>query len=755
MKSSINLLLVEDCENDALLTELGLARAGFQANIKRVCTELEMTEALEQESWDLILSDYSMPSFNGLQGLSILKQSGRDIPFIILSGTIGEDRAVKAIKAGAKDFVAKGDFERLIPAITRELKEVEERERQRMSEHLVAASEDIFRALLENSLTGIYVIQEYRFVYVNPTLCRILGYSAEELTSGPLLQFVCPEIRDTVEANLKKRLEGTLKSARYELSMIRKNGSIAQIEVHGTRTEYHGSPSIFGILLDVTKRKQAEDHFSRTFHASPHGITLSSAKDGFIIKANEAFLSMTGNAKEDVIGHDLVELGVWANAEEMAGASKSQNRLISLRRKTGELLQVLVSDDKVEVGGETCTLAFFNDITELKKIESQMLRNQRMESIGTLAGGIAHDLNNALAPILMSAQLLRMEAADPKVMRILDVLEGSAKRGAEMVKQVLTFARGIEGKHGIVQLKHLVQDIVTLCKQTFPKSIDVRQKVAGDVWPVKGDSTQLHQVLLNLSVNARDAMPTGGILEISASNVTLDADSSRIHPEATAGAYTELIISDTGSGMPAHIQAKIFDPFFTTKELGKGTGLGLSTVRSIVKNHNGFLILESAENKGTRFKIYLPSLADSQALANGPAPLTLPSGNGECILVVDDEAVIRDIARQMLQTFGYTVLVAANGAEAVALCARNPGKIKVMITDLTMPVMDGAAAIAAVGTIDAEIKVIVASGSVLEGMAKEPREGSVRAVIEKPYTPEKLLTTIHRVLQEKNAVSAT
>lgn len=752
MNKFLNVLLLEDSENDAVLTEFELERAGLQPKVHRIWTEEQMKEALEQQSWDLILSDFSMPSFSGLQGLSLLKQSGLDIPFIVLSGTIGEEGAANAIRAGAKDFVSKGNRTKLIASIQRELDEARERNRNKCQQ-LIGTTDENLRALLDNSITGMYVIQDYQFVYVNATICRILGYTATELTSRPLVEFIAEDQRQKVQENVRQRLDGLAKKAHYTLKMICNGGTITEVEVHGTRSDYNGKPSIFGILLDISKRKQAEERFSKMFRSSPIGMCLSSAKDGFIIEVNEAFLSIVGESKENVIGQTLGDFEIRIESQEGAASmgGSCPNRLIkniltTIKRDTGEILQVLVSSERIDIGKEACAMTFFNDITEIKKIEEQLLRNQRMESIGTLAGGIAHDLNNALAPILMSSQLLRMELTEPHHLQILGVLDSSAKRGADMVRQVLTFARGIEGKHGLVQVKHLLRDMVAMTRQTFPKSIEIREETGAELWAISGDATQLHQVLLNLCVNARDAMHNGGLLTITTTNVELDEKTASIHPEAKPGAYICISVADTGSGMPAHVQKRIFEPFFTTKEIGKGTGLGLSTVRSIVKNHNGFLTLESAENRGTNFRIYLPAKPGADSSNYHATQLSLPSGHGEWILVVDDEAVIRDIARQMLQSFSYNVLTAGNGAEAVAMCAKNPGKIKVMITDLTMPIMDGAATIEAVKSIDTTIKVIVASGSALQRMVKAPDSSTVCAVLEKPYTPEKLLTTIHSIL---------
>ncbi|MDB6037959.1 MAG: hybrid sensor histidine kinase/response regulator [Verrucomicrobiales bacterium] len=756
MNVPVKVLLLEDCERDGMLIAAELENGGYSPAIERVWSAETMDAALQSARWDLIISDFNMPSFNAFEGLALLKKRGYDIPFIIVSGTVGEERAVAAMKAGAADYVPKGSLGRLIPAINRELAEFQERELRRNTQRALATAEGNFRTLVENSIAGIYVIQDERLAYVNPRVSEILGYSIPELLSRPLVDFVCPEDRATVESNIRKRIDGGVKSINYTLRMIAKDGTLVYIEAHGARTDYNDRPAILGILTDATQRRRAQERFTTIFRSSPVGIALSTLSENRVIEANESILEILGYSREEFVGRTITELGLWADANErlnliesLVASGSISNIECNFRRKSGEKGVGLASFELIEEQGEKCVLVFFHDITEKKSLESQVMRNQRMESIGSLAGGIAHDLNNALAPILMTAELLRMTYDQPEAHRMLDVLKSSAQRGAEMVKQVLTFARGIEGKHAVVQIRHVMTDIISMAKQTFPKTIEIKQSISKDLWPVNGDSTQLHQVLLNLCVNARDAMPHGGVLTLSASNVFLDEKALQIFLEAKEGPYTTISVVDTGTGIPDHIRERIFDPFFTTKEVGKGTGLGLSTVRSIIKTHNGFLSLESKEGKGTQFTIYLPAeVSGKNELAESTRPI-VPAGNGECILVVDDEALIRDIARQVLEAFGYEVLIAQNGAEAVAICAQNNGKIRLLLTDLRMPVMNGAATIEAIRLIAPEIKVIVATAETISDEAKLFMPSSAQAVLQKPFTPDKLLRAIHEVLHGK------
>ena len=386
------------------------------------------------------------------------------------------------------------------------------------------------------------------------------------------------------------------------------------------------------------------------------------------------------------------------------------------------------------------------DVTEEKRLAAQFLRAQRMESIGTLAGGIAHDLNNVLAPIMMAIEVLRSKIADPGGRNILNTIETSAKRGADIVRQVLAFGRGVEGDRILVQLKHIVIEVVRIAGQTFPKSIDIRTDIPRDLWTVSADPTQMHQVLLNMLVNARDAMPNGGALTISAENTTLDESYSRMHLEAKPGTYVSLAIADSGTGIPADIREKIFEPFFTTKEIGMGTGLGLSTTLAIVRSHKGFINVYSEVGKGTTFRIYIPATGTGSGAAAAGDQADLPTGKGELILIIDDEAAIREITSETLQAYGYKAMTASDGAEGVALFAENKGRIKVVITDIMMPVMDGTAAILALKKMNPDVKIIAASGLTTRGQIKTPSNYNVQAFLTKPYTAEKLLRALATVL---------
>jgi signal transduction histidine kinase/CheY-like chemotaxis protein len=401
-----------------------------------------------------------------------------------------------------------------------------------------------------------------------------------------------------------------------------------------------------------------------------------------------------------------------------------------------------------EQGQPKSILVINTDTTENKRMESQFLRAQRMESIGTLAGGIAHDLNNVLSPILMAIDMLQLKTTDESSRKWLDVLRTNAERGGNMVRQVLSFARGVEGERVALQPKHLIKEIVKILRETLPKSIEISFRIPDDLWIISADATQMHQVLMNLCVNARDAMPEGGSILIKAQNAFVDENYARMHLEAKAGRYVVITVSDTGPGMTPAVQSRIFEPFFTTKEMTKGTGLGLSTALTIVKSHGGFINVYSELHKGSQFTLYLPAL-DAPGLAQHEKPQTdLLTGNGELILVVDDEESIREITRGTLETFGYNVVTASDGTEALAIYADRKNEVAVVLTDMVMPFMDGPATIRALQRMNPAVLIIAASGLGTGQRAGEgPLEG-VSVFLNKPYTAEKLLKTLAQVLNK-------
>lgn len=390
-------------------------------------------------------------------------------------------------------------------------------------------------------------------------------------------------------------------------------------------------------------------------------------------------------------------------------------------------------------------LGIHMDITDKKQLEAQFLRSQRIEGLGTLASGIAHDLNNILTPILLVVQLLplKLKAIDPWLQSKLDILEASTQRGADLVKQILAFTRGVEGKRFALQVNHLLADIRKLVQQTLPKSIDVYTDVPDSLWSVWGDPTQLHQVFMNLCVNARDAMPTGGTLRITAENLTLDHSSAQRHFQAQPGFYVKVTVADTGTGMGPAVLDQIFDPFFTTKAFGQGTGLGLSAVLGIVESHGGFIDVQSQVGQGSEFQVYLRATFEPSPEVDAPAALL--DGHQSTVLVVDDEPAVCESVRTVLELNNYRVMVAHGGQAAIALLSEHPHTIHTVLMDLMMPTMDGLTTVPLLKRINPDLRVIAMSGlNSTDAVAKAEQQG-FQSFLPKPFTRQDLLQQIRPV----------
>jgi two-component system cell cycle sensor histidine kinase/response regulator CckA len=506
------------------------------------------------------------------------------------------------------------------------------------------------------------------------------------------------------------------------------------------------------VRYDITERKRGEDRIRQ------QASLLDKAQDAIlvcdlnyqILYWNKGAERIYGWSLNDVLGRNFCDLICGGNRSHLNEAKAAIE--INDEWKT-EVSQLTRSGAKISVESRWTLvrnerrqpdyiLITNTDITEKKRTEEHLLRAQRMESIGTLAGGIAHDLNNILSPILMSVEMLQLNNTDPENARWLSMIRENSDRGADLIKQVLTFARGMSGERIPVQLKHIIKDLVSVLKETLPRSIDVKYDIDPELWTIAADPTQIHQVLMNICINARDAMPTGGSIKITAKNIAIDENYARMNMDAEPGNYVFLSISDTGTGMAPEVINRIFDPFFTTKEIGKGTGLGLSTTLTIVKSHGGFINVYSEPKRGTRFSIYFPSADSGRVEAETSKASEIPRGNGELILVVDDEENIRLVAEATLQKFGYRTITASDGTDALASFALHGTEIAAVLTDMAMPYMDGASLIRALKKIDPEVKVIAMSGLASTGQTAELRSMNVDAFLTKPYSAETLLTML-------------
>ncbi len=632
---------------------------------------------------------------------------------------------------------------------------------RKLAEEELREREHSYRALSEN-LPGIvyrvFLRENDRMHFFNDMVHPMTGYTAEELNAGDICAIdplilaadknrVIETVRHAVENNQPFQIE-------YRIS--HKDGSTRYFYERG-RPVYgaDGKPLyVDGVIFDNTERKKTGEKILE------QAELLDKAQDAIIVRDLKNLIIYWNRGAERLYGWTADEtLGNNANNilynEKPAGLAEAQRAVVEKGEWVGELSQItkdgrevtvqsrwtLVQDDE---GNPKSILSINTDVTEKKSLEAQLLRAQRMEIVGALAGGVAHDINNVLTPILLSLYILKQKLKDEGSENLIEVLESSAKRGASLIKQIQSFARGAEGERKPTKVDEVIFEVEKMIKETFPRDIEVRTYLASDLQMISGNATELHQVIMNLCVNARDAMPSGGTLNISAENVTINKENVRINIEAKEGPYVGITVSDTGTGIPQRIIDKIFDPFFTTKEFGKGTGLGLSTALAIVKGHGGFINVYSELGKGSTFRIYLPATISikNETVEEHLEP---PIGHGETILIAEDERSIREITAAMLEAQGYKTITANNGMETTAMYMQNISRIKVVLIDMMMPVMDGQATIRTLRKINPKVKIIAVSGLVGKNKYVETI-GTVQAFLNKPYTTETVAKTVREVL---------
>lgn len=620
-------------------------------------------------------------------------------------------------------------------------------------------SERKFRSLVEQSLVGVYIVQDGRFIYVNPRLADIFGFgSAQAMMGSTLLEdVVFWEDRPFVREQIRRRIADEVDFVHYFFRGRHTNGSAIHIEVLGSRTEFGGRPAVLGMLLDVTERKIAQDKIAE------QARMLDLAGDAIVVSDLDDRISYWNQSAQRIYGWTPQQAVGGISYEKMrvnpADFQKAKQALLQDFKWHGEFAQrdahggeitvearwTLVHDQQ---GNPESILAINTDITQAKKLEGQFLRTQRMESIGVLAGGIAHDLNNVFAPIILSCDLMQNEPVASERKILLKSILTNTQRAADLVRQILTFARGTDGRRLALQPHQVLEELRKILGDTLPKSIHLKLHTEPDVWLINADATQLHQVLMNFCLNARDAMPRGGELSVTVANLELSKHLTMVNGDMKPGNYVVFNVTDTGTGMTSETRERIFDPFFTTKEFGTGTGLGLSTALGIVKSHGGFINVSSEPNQGSCFKFYLPALTNGRIDHGKAADIkpAIPRGNNELILVVDDEAPLREVAQQTLKTFGYRTMAVTNGDEAIACYAQLKNEIALVLMDMMMPVMDGPAAIKALTEINPEIKIIALSGLTNESQVQNP---AGRKFLPKPYSAEQLLNAVSKVLHAK------
>ena len=613
-------------------------------------------------------------------------------------------------------------------------------------------SEERFRQVFEEGPLGIVLMNhEGRFLQVNKAFAAMLGYEREELCQRSLADVSHPEDLPASSELLRRSQAAPRQPFRYDQRYLRPSGATVWGSVTRVFIERADGQALghLAMVEDNSDRRQDEGQLreqAALLDISPDAICVQSLA-GRIEFWNPAAEKLYGWTRAEALGAlsedrlfgrmsrellqariDVLTRGSWSGELQQAARD---GRIIHVQSRFS-----LVRDAQ---GQPKSILIVSTDLTEKKKLEHQFLRAQRMECIGALSSGVAHDLNNVFSPILMVAELLANHPGSAADAELLTLLRTSADRGAGIVRQLLAFSRGQEIERVELRIEHLLKEMHRLARETFPKNIQFSTQPADDLWPVIGDVTQIHQVLLNLCVNARDAMPEGGLLTLEARNFRADPVFCQMNPEAQPGPYVLFQVTDTGSGIAPAIRDKIFDPFFTTKPPGQGTGLGLPTVLGIVKAHRGFLDLHSGVAQGTRFRVFLPAVERSAAESAPAESHAAPDGHGEHVLVVDDEEAICMVAKQVLTSHGYVPLVARGGVEAITLFAQHRADIRFVLTDMMMPGMDGAAFIRAVRKLDPLVPIVAMSGMPAQRFGTDITGHERVSFLEKPFTAENLL----------------
>ncbi len=881
----LRILIVEDSANDALLLERELRRSGLNVTCLRVETPEEMKAALETNSWDVVISDFALPRFDAPAALHVLNETGLDLPFIIVSGTVGEEVAVEAMKAGAHDYILKGNLTRLVPALLREIEQAAHRGARRQLE---AEREKLLHAV-ENSPASVVITDANGSIeYVNPKFTRVTGYSSDEvlgrnpkiLKSGELPPEIYQDLWQTITAG---------REWRGEFHNRKKNGELfwESASISPVFDERKRITNFIGVKEDITERKQAEETlresekryrslFESMFHGYAHCEMVfenGEPQDFVYLDVNRAFEELTG--LRNVVGRRVTEvipgiresapellsmygrvaktgdperfevyldgLGNWfsisayspqkghfvAVFDNITERKRAEEALVRRERHFRSLIenaqdiitiidmesiirfqspaatQILGRPPEEFVGrsafefvhpddapvvrdaigravarpesAQTSQFRFRHangswrtmegigkvlpgegpaqivvnsrDVTEGRALEDQLRQSQKMEAVGRLAGGIAHDFNNLLTAIMGYAELAagRLKPEDPTRSELSEI-DKASRRAAELTGQLLAFSRKQVLQPRVVSLNQVVSDMDKMLRRVIGEDVDLVTSLKEPLGSVKADTGQLGQVLLNLAINSRDAMPNGGKLTIETSDVELDETYSAFHFDVPPGRYLLLAVSDTGTGMDAKTLSHIFEPFFTTKGVGKGTGLGLSTVYGVVKQSGGHVTVYSEPGVGTTVKVYLPRVEDAQKDAAPSTGRAHQAGGTETVLVVEDEEAVRRLVCRSLEARGYETLPAASANEALLALEKHPGEIHLMLTDVVMPILSGRELAERLAALRPRMKVLFMSGYTDDAIVHHGVLEAGTPFIQKPFTPHTLAAKVREVL---------
>jgi two-component system, cell cycle sensor histidine kinase and response regulator CckA len=765
-ENALRILILEDVPMDAELMEYELERAGIPFLSRRVESRDEFLLQLERFRPDLILSDYTLPRFDAMTALSLAREQAPTIPFLIVTGSVNEETAVGCMKAGATDYLLKSNLARIGPAIQAALEREHSRAEKTRAEAALASSERRFRSLVQNSSDLVTVVAaDGTITYASDSAERIVGYAPTRLVGTSLLEYLDQDQVEIVRGLLHTNGSGA--SGPIEFSLLRADGSPVWLEAVGTNLL--ADDIIRGIVLnarDVSERKRAdralresEERYRDLFDNASDLVCVVSA-DGSILYVNQAWRDSTGYGDQDIAHLQLVDI---VHPDFRAHYREVMERVLQGERLDHvELVLVPKAGTPVIVEANlSCTFkegqpaivrGIYRDVTERRRVEEHLRRAERMQAAGKLAGGVAHEVNNMMTGVIgFSEFLLRsLEADDPRRGDVEEVIKAGT-RAADVTRQLLAFTRQQFLRPQVLQLNTVVQEMEKMLRRSLGEDKLLQLRLSPERTEIRADRGQLEQVLINLVLNARDAMSGEGRVTIETAPAVWDDAYAQRHTDVDIplGRYVMLAVSDSGCGMDPGIKQRIFEPFFTTKPVGQGTGLGLSTVYGIVKQSGGYVWVYSEPGEGSVFKIYLPAATSDQPLDVAPKLSDPPKRGTETILVIEDEDIVRNLACRGLRDHGYSVVEAGNGVQALEYVHAHPGEIDLVISDVVMPEMGGRKFGQNVAHLDPEMPILYMSGYTGDDVVQRGLLEPGAPFQQKPFTPATLATKVRSILDHQ------
>ncbi|MDB5386443.1 MAG: Blue-light-activated protein [Planctomycetaceae bacterium] len=758
MSTPLRVLILEDNPSDAEALLHALRRAGYDPITTWAETEQDYRAHLQLLP-EIILADFSMPEFDALRALEIMQECQVDIPFIIVSGTIGEERAVEVMQRGATDYLLKDRMGRLGQAVAQGIE-------RKVNEQALRQSQERIKELTANVHQVLWTIdaRESKILYISPGYEEMWGRSCQSLLDNPhcYLEGVHP-----LDQEMMRREDAAMYSTGHidvEFRVLRPDGSVRWVWIRGNPvTEQDQIVRLVGVIEDITKQRQLSverdallSRLQLHIERMPLGYALSDA-DFRIIGWNPTAERIFGFMQVEVLGKHPSECIVPPQSQSLvtdiftrlAAGDMYANGTSENVTKDGRTIicewhnTPLFGPDGVFQG----ILSLAQDVTERKTLEEQLHQAQKMEAIGQLAGGIAHDFNNLLTIINGYSEIILTEILENRTVQdFAGEIRQAGERAAALTRQLLAFSRKQVLDPRLLSLNTIVTDTEGMLRRLIGEDIVVSAVLAPALGRVKADPGQIEQVILNLAINARDAMPQGGNLTIETANTELDETYTQTYSDVRPGRYVMLAVTDTGTGMDKATKVRIFEPFFTTKEPGKGTGLGLATVFGIVKQSGGHIAVYSEPGHGTTFKVYLPAVDEITAATPSPSPLKPDLNGTETIILTEDEPALRAVASRILQMRGYTVMEASQGPDALRIAEEYKGTIDLLLTDVVMPAMSGRQLAKGIAASRPFIKVLYMSGYTDDAVVRHGVLEAETAFIQKPFTPNALALKVRDVL---------